>query len=60
MTNNNLLLAEKVFFESMHINDYPKHRVIINSLDIVQMIAKGIELALNQYNKETIEIMKKE
>jgi hypothetical protein len=43
MDENNLVKAEEVYFEFMGITEYPKHKVILNSIDIVQMIAIGIE-----------------
>jgi hypothetical protein len=43
-TKKSIIDAEKIFFEYMGIVDYPKTKLKINSSDIVQMIAKGIEL----------------
>lgn len=43
MTDPDLELAKEVFFEYMDLDDYPKHRIIVDSFDIVQMIANGIK-----------------
>jgi len=50
-TKKSLLAAEKVFFEYMGFDKYPTHRIILDSADIVQMIATGIERSLAELSK---------
>ena len=45
-TKPSLVIARKVFLEYFGVNKFPKHKVILNSFEIVQMIATGIERAL--------------
>jgi hypothetical protein len=46
--SENLTKAEAIFFEYMNLDNYPKRKIIINSIDVVQMIALGIEQGIEE------------